>query len=286
MTDAAAVVTASSGKGVGFAEASSRRVADVDAARIGALAAEQARQGSEARALAPGRVRTVLGPRAVADLLYAFSLYALCAVPFLDGRSYLSGRIGERIFASAFTLTDDGSDGRGFPKSFDFEGTRKQPTPLVEEGVARGVVWDRRTAAAAGDGRRSTGHAQRPDLRGYGPRPANLRLDPGRAEVGELVDLVGEGLYLTRLHYLSMVDPAGLVLTATSRDGAFEIHRGRLGRAVPATRLRLSLPELFGELIGLGSELVLVNESDLLGPRYPEGILTPFVGTAALDVAG
>jgi hypothetical protein len=83
-----------------------------------------------------------------------------------------------------------------------------------------------------------------------------------------------------------MVDPAGLVLTATSRDGAFEIHRGRLGRAVPATRLRLSLPELFGELIGLGSELVLVNESDLLGPRYPEGILTPFVGTAALEIAG
>ena len=58
------------------------------------------------------------------------------------------------------------------------EGVPKQPVVMVEEGVARDVVWDRRTAKQAGDGRASTGHALAPPAQAFGPIPFKVsRLD-------------------------------------------------------------------------------------------------------------
>ena len=55
----------------------------------------------------------------------------------------------------------------------------KQRVPLVEDGVARGVVWDRRTAKRAGGDAQSTGHAPPVPLQAYGPLAVRA-LDGGR----------------------------------------------------------------------------------------------------------
>ena len=49
-------------------------------------------------------------------------------------------------FVADSTLVDDGLTPRGLPKAFDFEGVPKQRVTIVDKGVAKDVVWDRRTA--------------------------------------------------------------------------------------------------------------------------------------------
>ncbi len=73
----------------------------------------------------------------------------------------------------------------GLPKAFDFEGVPKQRVAIVEDGVVKDVVWDRRTAARAG--RESTGHALAAPAQSYGPQPFNLSVPAGDASVDELV---------------------------------------------------------------------------------------------------
>ena len=114
----------------------------------------------------PATYRAVLEPYAFGELLWYFGYSSLGALALLEERSYLAGRIGERIFDPAFSLYDDALDPAGLPKAFDFEGVPKRRVAIVEDGVAKDVVWDRRTAARAG--RESTGHALVAPAQSYG----------------------------------------------------------------------------------------------------------------------
>ena len=72
------------------------------------------------------------------------------------------------------------------PKAFDLEGVPKQRVTIVEDGVAKDVVWDRRTAKRAGEGRESTGHALTAPAQGFGPLPLNLSVRGGDVPTAEL----------------------------------------------------------------------------------------------------
>ena len=121
----------------------------------------------------------------------------------------------------------------------------------MKDGVLTDVVWDRTTAKRAGDGRESTGHAPPSSLRHWGPLPFALSVSGGEAASGqELAELVDDGIYVTRLHYLSIVDAREGVITGMTRDP------------------------------------VLLNQSAYYDERYPTGMLSPAVATARFDVTG
>jgi predicted Zn-dependent protease len=226
----------------------------------------------------------VLEPYAFAELLWYFGYTSLSALALLEQRSYLSGRIGEQIFDPAFSLYDDGTAAGSFPKAFDFEGVPKQRVPIVEEGVVKDVVWDRRTAARAG--RESTGHALSAPAQAYGPQPFNLTVPAGDASIDELVAKVEDGIYVTRLHYLNIVDPREGLITGMTRDGTFRIENGQVTKPLVNLRFTTSFPDLAASVLGLGSEARLVNQSDFYGERYPFGALVPAIATGAFTVVG
>ena len=126
---------------------------------------------------------------------------------------------------------------------------------FVEEGVIRGVVWDRATAAPAGDGAESTGHAPPAELRDWGPLPSALSVEPGSADsVEELAELIGEGLYITRVHYLGVVHPREGVVTGMTRDGTFRIRNGKIAEPLVNLRFTIAVPEPgAGLLVCLGA---------------------------------
>jgi PmbA protein len=226
MTDMTCLALAATDGAAGYAMRTSWRAGEIDPAGVAREAAAKAERTHGAVAVEPGHYRAVLEPYALADLLTWFSFDSLNGLGFLEERSYLTGRVGEHAFDAKLTLLDDGLDPAGLPRAFDFEGTPKQRAPLVEEGVIRGPVWDRATAARAG--RRSTGHALPVTSRAFGPMPTNLVVAPGEAEsTDELAELVGDGIYITRLHYLSVVNPREGVITGMTRDGTFQIRDGR-----------------------------------------------------------
>ena len=286
LTDVSVLVLAASDDVSGFAEASSWRAGEVDPAAVAREAADKAAQTRGAVRIEPQTFRAVLEPYAFSELLFYFGFSSLNALALLEGRSYLSGRIGERLFHSGFTLWDDALDPRGLPKAFDFEGVPKQKVTLVEEGVARDVVWDRRTAKQAGDGHVSTGHALAAPAQGFGPIPFNLSVAAGDASLDELVERVGDGIYVTRLHYLGVVDPREGLITGMTRDGTFRIVGGKVTEPLVNLRFTTSFPELAAKLLGLSREVTLVNRSDFYDERYPYGTLVPAAATEAFTIVG
>jgi PmbA protein len=287
MTDVSVLALAASGDASGYAEATSWRASDLDPAAVAREAAEKAARTRGAGQIEPQTFRAVLEPYAISELLFYFAFTSLNSLALLEGRSYLSGRLGEKLFDESFTLRDDGLDPETYPKAFDLEGVPKQPVLIVEQGVARDVVWDRRTAKQAGEGRVSTGHALAPPGQAFGPIPFNLSMSGGSAaSVDELAEVVGDGIYVTRLHYLGVVDPREGIITGMTRDGTFRIEGGKVTTPVVNLRFTTSFPALAAGLLGLTEERTLVNRSDFYDERYPFGTLVPAVATDSFTVVG
>ena len=282
LTDATVLALAADETRSGYAEATSWRVGELDPAATGREAADIAARTTGAGELEPGTYRAVLSPYAFGELLLYFGYSSLGALALLEGRSFMTGRLGERLFDERFSLTDDGRDPRGLPKAFDLEGVPKQRVELVEAGVARDVVWDRRTAHR--EGRESTGHALDATAQAHGPLPFNLSVAPGDATDEELAERVGDGIYVTRLHYVNIVDAREGLLTGMTRDGTFRIENGRVTRPLVNLRFTTSVPELLASLPGIGAQATLVNASDFYDARYPFGTLVPPVATERFTI--
>ena len=262
------------------------RARHIDPAAVAQEAARKAALTKGAGELTPGVYRAVLQPYALADLLDYFSHDSFGGLGLLEERSYLYGRLGTQVMDEKVTIADDPLDPHGLPKAFDFEGTPKQRVVLIEDGVARGVVWDRATAARAGDGTSTTGHAGPLDSRD-GALPYSLSVATGDAEsVDELAELVGDGIYITRLHYLGVVDPREGVITGMTRDGTFRISAGKIGEPLVNLRFTVCVPDLLREVYGLTRTASLVNSQIFYGERYPYGVLAPAVAAARFNITG
>jgi PmbA protein len=287
MTDATAVVLAAGEGRSGYAERTSWAAGGIEPVAVAEEAVAKAERTKGAQELEPGRYRAVLEPYAVAELLQYFAYDSFGALGLLEERSYLHGRLGEQIFDEKVSIADDALDPRGLPKSFDFEGTPKQRVELVERGVARGVVWDRMTAARGWNDVASTGHAPQPSLRDYGPQPLALSVAAGEAAShDELAAAVDDGIYVTRLHYLSIVHPREGVITGMTRDGTFRVRDGKIAEPLVNLRFTVSVPDMLHDVPALTRDSVLVNASDFYGERYPIAALTPALATARFTITG
>jgi len=286
-TDAVALALAATDGASGYAEQTSWAVGDVDPAAVARQAFELAKRTANADELEPGTYRAVLGPYAVGELLQYFAFDAFSGLALIEERSYLAGKLGERRFDEKVSIADDALDPQGLPKQFDFEGVPKQRVPLVENGVLRGAVWDSTSAARAGGSRQSTGHAPPPAFRRWGPLPFALSLAGGEAEsIDELVELVGDGIYITRLHYLGIVEPRQGILTGMTRDGTFRIRDGKLAEPLVNLRFTVAVPDVLADVPGLTHETTLANEAAFYDERFAYGALVPALATARFDVTG
>jgi predicted Zn-dependent protease len=287
LTDVAALALAAVDGASGYAERTGWRLADVDPAAAAVEANEKAKLTRGADELEPGSYPAVLEAPAFAELLAYFSYDAFGALGLIEERSYAFDKLGQQVFDERFSLADDALDPAGLPKAFDFEGTPKQRVELVRDGVLTGVVWDRASARRAGGGHETTGHAPPSSLRHWGPLAFSLSVAGGEAgSPAELADLVGDGIYVTRLHYLSIVDPREGIVTGMTRDGTFRIRGGKLADPLVNLRFTVSVPQLLADLPGLTSEPVLINQNAYYDERYPTGLRSPAIATARFDVTG
>jgi len=241
-------ISALDGAASGWAERESWRASDVDGAALADRAVEKAIRSRGAKSWDPGAYTVVLEPAAVADLLTDLSWISLGALAVQEGRSFLSGRIGERVMGENVTLRDDPFHPlhRGSP--FDAEGIPTRPTTLIERGIARGPVYDRPTAAK--EGKESTGHSL-PIPNTIGPLARHLVLEGGAGPAEALLDGIERGLWVTRVWYTNVVDPMTATLTGMTRDGLFAIEKGRITHAVRNFRFNQSVVEMLKRVEGM-----------------------------------
>jgi predicted Zn-dependent protease len=236
----------------------SGRLADIDGAAAGAVAAETARRGGgSVTELPPGAYEVVLGPRCVAYMLDFFTFLGFNAKAVQDGRSFV--KLAEQQLDERLSIWDDATDERQPGLAFDAEGTPKRRVELVNQGLVTGVAHDRRTAAVVGA--ESTGHAV-PDGAVMGAVATNVFLaGAATSPVAELVSRVERGLLVKDFWYCRVLDPKTLVVTGLTRNGLFLIERGRVGPAVSNLRFTQSPAAAFGpgRVLGVGDDAALAQ---------------------------
>ncbi len=235
----------------GWADRHRRDWRALDAEALGARAVDKAERSRAPVEVPPGRYTVVLEPAAVAELVAFLAWLGLGAQSEQEGRSFLSGRLGERITGTGVTLVDDAFDPRGFGTPFDHEGTPRRRLTLIEAGIARAVAHDRRTAQAAGTA--STGHATAPPSV-EGPIPYDLVLAGGDQTLAGLVAGTARGILVTRLWYNRVVDARRTLVTGMTRDGTFLIEDGQVTRGVRNLRFNESVLEVLERADGAGAE--------------------------------
>ncbi len=236
----------------GWTDRHRRDAEQLEPAALGEIAARKAEGSARPAALDPGPYTVVLEPAAVAELLSFLAWSGLGARSLQEGRSFLTGRMGERVTGERITLRDDAGHPLGLGQPFDWEGTPRRPVTLIENGVARAVVHDRRTALK--EGVESTGHAMPPPAPD-GPQPCDLLLEPGNDTLEALVASTERGVLVTRFWYNRLVDQRLTRVTGMTRDGTFLIEGGRLTRGVRNLRFNESVLGVLERADGIGRDL-------------------------------
>jgi len=243
-------------EGSGYAERSAMSVDDLDAEAIGREAVEKAVRGRNATRIEPGDYAVVLEEYAVADILNYLAYMGFSALALREGTSFLRGKLGQQIVDARISIRDDGREPGTLPASFDYEGVAKQRVPLIEAGVAAGVVYDSRTAAR--DTRESTGHAL-PAPNTFGPFPGNLVMAAGDTPKAELARPIERGIWVTRLHYVNVVKSEQAALTGLTRDGTFLIENGEITRPVKNLRFTENILDAWNGLGEISRERLLIE---------------------------
>jgi predicted Zn-dependent protease len=260
----------------GYAAESSVAVRDLDARALAERAAQKALAGGEPAELPPGEYPVVFEPHAVGWLCDLLADCAFNGLAHAEGRGALDGRLGDQVAVPAINLADSPGHPRTLPRSFDAEGTRKARLPLIQDGVAAGVAHDIRSAALAGDGAVTTGHALSPGGDAAGPHPTNLVLaGGGAAHETELCSPVERGVYVTRLWYANVVRPKETLITAVTRDGTFLIEDGRVTRPLRDLRLTDSVLRILSRTKALGRHQQLTSDGEFYGRRFAYGVVCP-----------
>ena len=97
----------------GYAHGLSPRVGELNPDALAERAVKKCALSVSPRTLDPGRYTVFLEPPCVAEVLEWMSFIGLGAQAHLDGRGFMSGRIGEKISGGNFSVRDDGGDEGG-----------------------------------------------------------------------------------------------------------------------------------------------------------------------------
>jgi len=259
--------------------------ADVGAVDVETVAREAiatAKRAQTPRDFEPGTYEVILEPYAVADIVEFLGMQ-LTGLAIEEGRSFVGGKLGERVTGEAITLIEDPGDAAGLPRPFDFEGVPSAQLTLIERGVARQVVYDSQTAAR--NGARNTGHALP-----YGtavPLPMHLRLLPGTRTREELIAGVKRGVLVTRFWYTRWVHPLRTIVTGMTRDGTFAIEDGEIAYPVRNFRFTQSYHEALAGVVAMERELKLQRldlwDFDAGSTRVPAVHLVAFTFTGTTE---
>jgi predicted Zn-dependent protease len=270
----------------GFASATSSRIADIDAAALAARAAGKVTP-EEPAAIEPGEYTAVLDAEAVGLLLDFLGWLGFDGLAHAEGRGALVDKLGTHVAAPAIEISDEPLSGPTLPRAFDAEGVPKHTLPLIEAGVARNVVHDLRSAARAGDGAVSTGHALAPGGDQWGAFPTNLVMAGGDAtDEHDLAAPIERGIYVTRFWYVNPVQPRETLLTGMSREGTFLIEDGKITRPTRDVRFTDSILRMLSATQAMSRDPRLTSQGEFYGPRFASGVVCPAIRLDGFRVTG
>ncbi|MGA7216746.1 MAG: TldD/PmbA family protein [Candidatus Sulfotelmatobacter sp.] len=233
----------------GWQKANSPDVKTLDPLRMAEVAAQKALDSAHPAEIPAGKYTAILEPSAVLDIV-GFMFADFSGMAILDQRSFLNGRINDKLFGDSITIWDDVAHPLQTGAPFDGEGMKRIRVPLVQNGVVKQVVFARGTAERMKRSEQkdavgpiaATGHGF-PLPNEIGEMPLNIVFSaPANPQsVAAMIDCTERGVLITRLWYIREVDPYEKIATGMTRDGTFLIENGRVTRGVRNFRFNESL---------------------------------------------
>jgi PmbA protein len=233
----------------GWQKANSPNVANLDPLRLAETAARKALDSAHPREVPAGKYTVILEPAAVLDIV-GFMFFDYSGMAVLDQRSFLTGRIGTKLFGDNISIWDNVAHPLQAGVPFDGEGVRRRTIPLVENGVVKRVVYARATAEKMKRSEQknsagpieATGHGfSLPNE--MGEMPVNIVFAPvnNPQSVEQMIASTERGILVTRLWYIREVEPFEKMLTGMTRDGTFLVENGRVQGGLRNFRFNESL---------------------------------------------
>jgi predicted Zn-dependent protease len=233
----------------GWQKANSPDVTNLDPLRMAEIAAKKAVDAARPLEIPAGKYTVILEPSAALDMV-GFMLWDYSGMAILDQRSFLTGRIGSKLFGENITIWDDVAHPLQSGSPFDGEGMRRQRVQLVENGVVKRVVYARATAERMKRSEQkdkvgpidATGHGfTLPTEMGEMPLNIVFATPQNPQTLGEMIASTERGVLVTRLWYIREVDPYEKIVTGMTRDGTFLVENGQVRQGVRNFRLNESL---------------------------------------------
>jgi PmbA protein len=225
--------------------------------------------GGDAAAVdvAPGEYPVVLAPWAVAEVLRR------AALAFGGPQSPLTGRLGTQVAAPAVNIAESPRFAATLPRSYDAQGSPRQPLPLIQDGVAHRVTGP------------DTGHTQAPGGVG-GCFPEHLVLTGGGADgITELAAPVEHGLFIPALslHGAWVLGRPGTALA----EGVRLIRSGEPAEPAPNLTVLFEPLELLARVQALTGRQRTIPPPVQRSARTASAIVAPALRAAGgLHVAG
>jgi predicted Zn-dependent protease len=236
-------ITAQGDDSTGWAGGSSHRMSEVEPRSLGEIAVEKALKGREPKEIPPGRYTVILEPAAVGVIAFMFSGFNALAVD--EGRSFLTGRMGQRILGDGITLVSDPYHALHQGRPFDGDGLPTKRVVLVENGVAANLVYDRLTAKKHGV--EPTGHGGG-GRNAYGAYPSHIVMEGGETTIEDMIASTDRGILVTRFWYMRVVDPMKVIITGMTRDGTFWIENGKIAYGMKNFRFNQSVLDMLNNV--------------------------------------
>jgi len=223
---------------------------------------ETALKNAEQIEIDPGVYTVILSPEAVSEILNYTGYTAFNGKMIMENKSFVSHNRGKKIFPETINISDDPFDELTMPLPFDLVGYPRKKIDLIKEGVIKDGVYDHLTALKYN--KECTGNTLSPEHASFGALPFNLVMKEGSNSVEEVISSTKKGVYISRFHYVNILNPISVQLTGMTRNGTFLIEDGKLGKAIKNMRFNTSVVDMLKAVDMISKERQ--TKSGFIGP--------------------
>ncbi|OUU25871.1 MAG: hypothetical protein CBC13_01415 [Planctomycetia bacterium TMED53] len=115
--------------------------------------------------------------------------------------------------------------------------------------------------------------------------PSALEMQPGALDSQNSFEAVGDGLWLSHVHYCNMAAREGARVTGVTRWIALRVRDGKPVAPVGTVRIDDSVIRLLGEgLLEIGNQVEVIPDNHTYGRRHPRGAVLPGILVDGLRV--
>jgi len=204
-----------------------------------------------------GRMNVLLEPSLVGVYIHEAFGHASEGDGVLSNRSVLKNKIGEKMAIDGVNVIDDPTlNGMRGSFMYDSEGTPTSRRDIIKDGTLIGYLNDLQTASMLDEGNTLNGAGRATDFRHMTmPRMGNTYIENGNMSFDELLESIGDGVYLTH-SYGGYVNPANGQFYFSSQSG-YLIEDGQLSRPIRNSGMSGMTLEVLQNTIGVGNDLTI-----------------------------